>query len=203
MKSIVIGAMVLLFSSAAHANCVGNAGPCVVGGGGSATQSNATAGAVAGASARVSLNNTARAAGGAGGQGGQGGSAQSSGGNVNVDNSGTGGVRYERQAASAFAAPITSFNPCSSSGVSAGLQLPLLGLSAATQGYDNSCRLHQLGLDVAAREYLCKVNLDIRSAIYFSALMRANMPCLADLEKLNKQFSAAGQPPAALVNVIR
>lgn len=85
-------------------------------------------------------------------------------------NSGQGGYVYSGgtpniPVATAVAPAIMSFNPCSGSSASAGLQGASFGLSFGTGGgFDNACRLHMLGQDAAAVAYLCRANGDIRQA---------------------------------------
>ena len=187
MRLLIATALFALSTAAAHAGA-DHKHLTAPSGSAAAAASSATAGAQA--SNRTRVSNSAAAQGGAayGGQGGYGGAGGSIG-DIAVSNR----TNYPRQAAPAFAAPITSFNPCSGAGVSAGVQAPLFGLSAASQSYDDACRLHQLGMDAAAKELLCQTR-SIRDAIYYAALQRQGMPCLADLQKLNKTFAEYGQP---------
>lgn len=188
MRLLIATAIFALSSVAAYAG-TDHSRPTAL----SAAASSATAGAQASNRTRVSNSTAAQggaayggaASGGQGGYGGAGGSV----GDIAVSNR----TSYPRQAAPAYAAPVTSFNPCSGAGVSAGVQVPLFGLSAASQSYDDACRLHQLGMDTAAKELLCQTR-SIREAIYYAALQRQGMPCLADLQKLNKTFAEYGQP---------
>lgn len=67
--------------------------------------------------------------------------------------------------ATAYAPSFSTYNNCAGSPVSAGLQHALVGLTFGSGGgFDEACRLHQLGHDDAAAAYLCRTNKDIHKA---------------------------------------
>lgn len=83
-------------------------------------------------------------------------------------------------AASAVAPSIYQNNNCSGSALSAGVQSGVFGLSFGTGNYfDDACRLHMIGLDGVAFEYLCHENKAVRKAA-----LAAGHPCAADQPKV-------------------
>ena len=83
-------------------------------------------------------------------------------------------------AASAIAPSIYQNNNCSGSALSAGVQSGVFGLSFGTGNYfDDACRLHMIGLDGVAFEYLCHENKAVRKAA-----LAAGHPCAADQPKV-------------------
>jgi hypothetical protein len=143
----------------------------------SAAGGSATGGA-GGSSTSTARGGTAR--GGAGGSGGAGGVS-----NVTVNGGGLGGgggigSGNSFPVATATAPAVMSFNPCSGSSTSGGLQTGPVGLSFGTGGgFDNACRLHMLGHDDAAVAFLCRSNNDIRQA--FADI---GQPCPQDRPKV-------------------
>lgn len=145
--------------------------------------------AAANASASPTTTATSASKGGEGGQGGVGGTGGKATGGQATGGRATGGHAsvsvingsgdYDRPppAASATAPAALSTNPCLPGGTSGAVQTGLFGLSLGVNpGFDEACRLHQIGQDRAAVAYLCRANGDIRQAF-----RDIGQPCAQDL----------------------
>lgn len=99
---------------------------------------------------------------------------------------------YEQQVpvATAVAPSMLSYNSCAGSAAGVGIQGGTFGLSVGTGGgYDNACRLHELGQDDAAIAYLCIVNGDIRKAF-----KEVGRPCPEDRPRVRRVAVAPPEP---------